>query len=234
MKLYNDCSLELTIMMPCLNEEGSVGESVKEALEFINEHNIKGEVLVIDNASTDGSVDEARQAGAVVETETRRGYGSALIKGIELSRGSVIIFGDCDTTYDFKDLTGFYEPLRDKKFDVMIGDRLRGNAEKGAMQMSHILGVKALSAFGRARYGTDVRDFHCGLRGLTREAALKMELKSTGMEFATEFIAEACRKKLSIGQTGIRLRLSKGGRRSKLNPIRDGLRHLGLMIGTQE
>ncbi|MCR5357513.1 MAG: glycosyltransferase family 2 protein [Lachnospiraceae bacterium] len=231
MKFVNEPSLDLTILMPCRNEEGAVGISVAEALSFIRENGLLAEVLVIDNNSTDLSVQEALKAGAVTEHEGKKGYGAALIKGISLSKGKVIIFGDCDTTYDFYDLNGFYEPLKTKKYDIMIGNRLNKNAQKGAMKVSHLVGVKVLSWLGRLRYGTDVSDFHCGLRGLTRQAAQCMELKAAGMEFATEFIGEAVKKGLSIGQTDIVLRKSRAPRRSKLKPVTDAIRHLRLMFG---
>ncbi len=226
MRMINEPSLELSIVMPCLNEEGAVGSCVRDALGYISGKGLSGEVVVVDNGSTDNSRTEAEEAGAVVYREEVRGYGSALRKGISVSKGNVIIFGDCDTTYDFKDLTGFYEPLSNGTYDVMIGDRLSGISEDGSMQLSHILGVKFLSAYARKRFSTDVRDFHCGLRGLTREAAEQMDMKTDGMEFATEFIAVASKCGLKIGQTDICLKKSIGQRRSKLNPVRDGFRHL--------
>ena len=138
--------------------------------------------------------------------------------------------GDCDTTYDFMQLGLLYAPLADGSADVMIGDRFSGGIEPGAMPYSHRYGVKALSALARLRFRTDVRDFHCGLRGLTRSAATKMRLEAEGMEFATEFIAEAARLGLRIGQAPVRLRRCELRRTSKLRTVRDGFRHLGYIL----
>ena len=145
---------------------------------------------------------------------------------MKAARGSVIILADCDTTYDFNEMDRLYKPLIAGKYDVMIGDRFRGGIEKGAMPVIHIIGVKFLSLMGRVRYRTDVRDFHCGFRGITREALSNLRFHTTGMEFATEMIAEAVKKGLRIGQIPVSLKKCRDSRQSKLRTIRDGIRHL--------
>ncbi len=249
MKLKYPETLELSIIMPCLNEAAALPYCIRQALAFMRRRGINGEIIVADNASTDGSASVAAALKARVIKEPRRGYGRALRAGIAAARGSVIIFGDCDTTYDFYRLDSIYDPLAKRTaslhdcgnnkinnaaalsgFDIMTGDRLRSGFERGAMPFTHLLGVQFLSALGRLRYGVSIHDFHCGLRGLTREAALSMELNSTGMEFATEFIAEAQKKGLSIGETPITLRRARAARKSKLRPVSDGLRHIKFML----
>ena len=229
--MQNDSkALELTILMPCLNEETTVGICVKEAFCFIHDHGIQGEVLVADNGSTDQSVHIAKKSGARVIQVKTPGYGCALRAGIRASRGKVIIMGDSDTTYDFSDIDDMYQLLIGGHCDIVIGDRIDGNIRPGAMPLSHKIGVRALSAIGRLRYGVSIRDFHCGLRGLTKEAADKMQFQTTGMEFATEMIAEAKRKGLRMREVPVVLNKSIIGRKSKLRTVRDGFRHLSYIL----
>ena len=231
MKLANEKESELSVIMPCLNEENAVGSCIDEAKRFISAHDIKAEIIIADNGSTDNSAQKAAEHGAVVVNETRRGYGRAIRTGIGNSRGEIIIFGDCDTTYDFLHLESFYFPLVRGEYDIMIGDRFSGGIEKGAMPFLHKLGVPFLSWCGRKKFRTDVRDFHCGLRALTREAAEKLDLCTDGMEFATEFIAKAAEAGLRIGQTPTVLRCAGCKRRSKLHTFSDGFRHLKYICG---
>ncbi len=247
--------IELSIIMPCRNEENTVVLCVDEARRVLSDTGINGEIIVIDNASTDRSAEMVRdyievrskevsemngcddrtgrkvQGGCSIRLvrESGPGYGITLRKGMSEARGSVIIMGDCDTTYDFHDAVKIYELLKSGKYDMVIGNRFDGGIENGAMPVSHIFGVKALSALAGLRFHTDVRDFHSGLRGLTREAYDKIgdSLNTDGMEFATEMIAVASRHGLRIGQTPVKLRKCTQDRRSKLRTIRDGLRHLG-------
>lgn len=223
-------SLELTILMPCLNEAATVGISVQEAAAFLKKTRIPGEILVVDNGSTDGSSAIAENCGARVILQPRKGYGNALRTGMANSRGRIIILGDCDTTYDFLHLEELYEMLSSGQWDMVIGNRFAGGMEKGSMSLSHKWGVRFLSWLGRKRLHTDIYDFHCGLRGLTRAAAETLELRTEGMEFATEMIAEAVRQGLSLGQTAVPLRKCNHSRQSKLRTLRDGLRHLVYII----
>ena len=223
-------SIDLSIIMPCLNEGSTVGICVDKALSYINHKNIEGEVIVVDNGSDDASSDIASEHGASVITELIIGYGAAIRRGISGSRGKVIIIGDCDTTYDFSDLDRFYERLYNNECDIIIGNRFSGKIENGAMPLSHKLGVCFLSMLGRLKYKVKIMDFHSGLRGLTRQAAENMELSTNGMEFATEMIAEASRRGYIIDQTPITLRKCRYDRSSKLRTVRDGIRHLIYMF----
>ena len=226
-----DDALDLTVVMPCLDEVESVASCVDDALGYIQSRALRGEVLVVDNGSRDGSAEAAAAHGARVIGEARRGYGMALRAGIAESRGRVILMGDCDTTYDFRRLDGLYRPLANNEADMVIGDRFAGGIQRGAMPLSHRLGVKWLSALGRWRYRTDVRDFHCGQRGLTREAACALDFTAAGMEFATEMIARAAAAGLRIAQTPVVLRkCASEKRRSKLRTLPDGFRHLRYII----
>lgn len=222
--------IELSVVFPCLNEEQSVGKCVIDARTFMADNGIKGEVIVVDNGSSDRSRIKAKHAGARVLTEKKTGYGSAIICGLMHSRGRVIIFADCDLTYDVYHLSKIYEPLCKGRTDVVIGDRFCGGIDPGAMSLSHRFGVPVLSFLGRCRYHVPVRDFHCGLRGVTQSSLRYMNLKTSGMEFATEFIAEASRNGLKIQQVPVTLHAPPKGRSSKLRTVRDGLRHVNYMI----
>lgn len=221
---------ELTLVLPCRDEAAAIGACLDEARRFLAQNGLTGELLVVDNASTDGSGRIAAALGARVIYEPKSGYGNALRAGIAAARGNVILMGDCDTTYDFMQLGALYGPLAAGECDVMIGDRFSGGIERGAMPLSHYWGVKALSALARRRFHTDVRDFHCGLRGMTRAAAEQMTLRAEGMEFATELIAEAAKTGLRIAQTPVRLRRCTADRKPKLRTVRDGFRHLGYIL----
>lgn len=226
MHIKEDQKLELSVIMPCLNEERTVGYCVDEARQFMDEHYINGEVIVVDNGSEDASATVALEHGAKVITEKRKGYGSTIRTGIANSTGKVLIIGDADTTYDFGHLEEMYEPLANGSFDMVIGNRYAGGFEKGTMPWTHKWGVKFLSYCGRKRFGVEVYDFHCGLRAVTRQAVEQLSFHTEGMEFATEMIAEAARKNLRIKQVPVHLRKCEYARKSKLRTIRDGFRHL--------
>lgn len=219
-------SLTLTILMPCLNESATVGISIREAMTFLKENHIRGEILVVDNGSGDGSAGIAESHGARVILQPQKGYGNALRAGIASSRGRVILLGDCDTTYDFLHLEQFYGLLSSGEWDMVIGNRFSGGMENGSMPLLHKWGVRFLSLLARKRLHTDIYDFHCGLRGMTRAAAEKLEFRTSGMEFATEMIALAVKSGLTVGQVPVRLRRCTQARKSKLRTFRDGLRHL--------
>lgn len=221
---------EVSIVMPCLNEEETVGACVDDARSWLEKSGTSGEILVIDNGCTDRSARVAEEHGARVIPESRGGYGYALRRGFAESRGRVILMGDCDTTYDFRNLDPLYRPLAENRYDMMIGDRMGGGLEKGAMSLAHRVGVRFLSALGRLRYHTKVRDFHCGLRGLTVEAVRRMEFRCGGMEFATEMIALAARSGMRIGQCPVILRRCRGKRKSKLRTLPDGFRHVRYIL----
>lgn len=226
MEKQEERELDLSIVMPCLNEESTVGYSVDDAIRFMRENSICGEVIVVDNGSSDASSKVAIGHGAKVLTEPRKGYGRALRTGFEQAKGRVIIMGDCDTTYDFYHLMDMYQPLANGEYHMVIGNRYAGGIETGAMPLSHKLGVRFLSYCGRKRFGVNIYDFHCGIRGFTKEAYNKMEFKTDGMEFATEIIAEIAKNNMTIKEIPVPLKRCEYDRKSKLRTIRDGLRHL--------
>lgn len=157
-------------------------------------------------------------------------YGRALRTGLAAATGDVIIFGDCDSTYDFSDLDPLYIPLAAGEYDFMTGNRFAGQMEKGAMSFSHRLGVPFLSWCGRVKFGVKIHDWHCGIRGIRRDSLEKIELKTDGMEFATEMIAEVSRKGLRIGKVSVPQRKSVAERHEKLRTVRDGFRHLWFIL----
>ena len=216
--------------MPCLNEEANIGYCIDQAREYLDSRGVSGEILIVDNNSTDRSGGIADEHGATVIKEYRRGYGRALRTGLDAAKGEIIIFGDCDSTYDFANLDPLYQPLAENKADFMTGDRFAGQMEDGAMSWSHKLGVPFLSSCGRVKFGVQIHDWHCGIRGIRKDALERLTLKTDGMEFATEMIAEASRKDLRIGEVSVPLKRARGERKEKLRTIRDGLRHLWYII----
>ena len=217
--------IELTILMPCLNEQQTVAQCVRQAQRFLTESGICGEVLVSDNGSTDNSAALAQEAGARVVNVTERGYGNTLICGIKAARGKYVIMGDCDMSYDFLHLDGFMEKLREG-YPLVMGCRM-DNIAPGAMPFSHrYIGVPVLSFLGRLRFHTSVRDFHCGLRGFDRQKALALGLSCSGMEFATEIIGKFALSGAAIAEIPVTLTPDGRSGRSHLRAIRDGLRHI--------
>lgn len=222
--------MEFTILMPCLNEEKTVRECVTKALKFLKEAQIEGEVLVMDNGSGDQSVDCAKKAGARVMVCPQKGYGRVLRLGIRQAKGKYVIMGDCDCSYDFSALEAFVLKLRNGA-DMVIGNRFEFPMEKGAMSISHrYFGVPLLSYIGRWRYGTNVQDFHCGLRGIHKERFADLDCKADGMEFATEMIGKAALQEYKIEEVPVVLHRDKRGRKSHLRSIPDGFRHILVMI----
>ena len=222
--------MELTILMPCLNEARTVATCVREARKYLERAGLTGEVLVADNGSTDGSQELARTAGARVVDVPRRGYGAALLAGIEAARGRWVIMGDSDCSYDFSRLDPFIDKLR-SGVDLVMGNRFRGGIEDGAMPLLHrYLGNPVLSVIGRLFFRVRVGDFHCGLRGFSRQAILRLGLVNPGMEFASEMVAKASLAKLSIEEVPTRLRPDGRGRPPHLRTWRDGWRHLKFLL----
>ena len=223
-------SVEFTILMPCLNEEKTVGECIRQARRGAEKLGLSYEILIADNGSDDNSREIAENCGARVVIVPEKGYGSALIGGIKAARGRYIIMGDCDLSYDFTSLEGFVNCLREGA-DLVMGNRFKGNIEKCAMPFMHrYFGVPLLSFMGRVRYKTDVGDFHCGIRAFDREKALDLGLSCTGMEFATEIIGKFALSGSVIKEIPADLRCDGRNGRSHLRSIRDGLRHLFLMM----
>jgi hypothetical protein len=218
--------IEVSAVMPCLNEEQTVGICIEKAQRCFRELGIRGEVVVCDNGSTDSSVSVVERLGARVVRETTPGYGAALMRGIEAARGEIVIIADSDDSYDWLDLAGYVHEIR-AGYDLVVGDRFAGGIEAGAMPLLHrYLGNPVLSFLARFCYRTTVRDFHCGMRAFTKSAYGAMKLKTTGMEFATEMIANAALQGLRIGQVPVKLRPDGRNRPPHLRSFRDGWRHL--------
>lgn len=223
-------TMEFTILMPCLNEAITVETCVKKALAYLQRSGIAGEVLVADNGSTDGSRRLAETAGArVVEIESK-GYGAALIGGIDAARGQFVIMADADGSYDFTNLDDFVDGLR-QGFKLVIGNRFAGGIMPGAMPfLNRYLGNPVLSFVGRTLFSSPVGDFHCGMRGFEREAILGLNLRASGMEFASEMVVKASLARLSIAEVPTTLRPDGRNRSPHLRPWRDGWRHLRFML----
>lgn len=229
-KQISQSTPELTILMPCLNEEANLGASILAARAFLEENQVVGEILIADNGSTDASVEIALSLNSRVVHVPERGYGNALRCGIQNAYGRYIIMGDCDTTYDFRHLLPFLTLLRSGT-DFVIGNRFAGGIAPGAMPFSHrYIGVPFLSWLGRVRCHTDIQDFHCGLRGFRTDLAQSLPLHTGGMEFATEIIACFLAADASIAQIPVTLSVSDSPRKPHLRSIRDGLRHLHFLL----
>jgi glycosyltransferase involved in cell wall biosynthesis len=222
--------LELTILMPCLNESETLGTCIKKAQKYISENKINGEVLIADNGSTDGSIEIAQNLGARVVNVSFKGYGSALRTGIVAAQGKYIIMGDSDDSYDFSKLNPFVDKLREG-YDLVIGNRFKGGVEKGAMPFLHrYLGNPVLSFIGRVFFTIPVKDFHCGLRGFNRKSALMLDLKTNGMEFASEMVVKAALFKQRIIEVPTTLKPDGRTRPPHLRTWRDGWRHLRFLL----
>ena len=217
--------LELTILMPCLNEARTVAACVDEAMGYLRASGVVGEVLVCDNGSTDGSDEIAAAHGARVVRCLEMGYGHALRFGMGQALGECIIMGDCDCSYDFSAIGEMHRLLKDGA-DMVIGNRFAEKPDPRAISLSHRIGVPFLSWAARLRFHSDVRDFHCGLRGVRRDVLDKMTFTCGGMEFATEMIAEAEKARLRIAQVPVVLRPDGRDGPPHLRTVRDGLRHL--------
>jgi len=222
--------VELTILMPCLNEAQTIGRCIEKAKRFAVRCSVVTEILVADNGSTDGSQQIAVDLGARVIAVPRRGYGNALRSGIAAARGRFIIMGDGDDSYDFSRLDGFIERLREGA-DLVMGDRFKGGIAKDAMPLHHrLLGNPVLSFIGRLLYSTPVRDFHCGLRGFSRQAIQGLDLVCEGMEFASEMVVKAALHGLKIKEVPTTLAKDGRDRPPHLRSFRDGWRHLSFLL----
>ncbi len=222
--------IELTVLMPCLNEAETIEVCIHKAKRYLEAANISGEVLIADNGSTDGSQQLAITAGARVVDVPVKGYGSALINGVAAARGRYVIMGDADDSYDFSALDKFVERLR-RGDQLVMGDRFAGGIMPGAMPPLHrYLGNPVLSFIGRLLFRSPIKDFHCGLRGFSREAILRLDLKSPGMEFASEMIVKATLAKLKISDVPTILHPDGRSRPPHLRSWRDGWRHLRFLL----
>ena len=222
--------MELTILMPCLNEARTLPICIRKASAFIERTGISAEILISDNGSIDGSQEIAVQYGARVIHATKRGYGAALIAGIQSAKGQFVIMADADDSYDFSELDKFIEALRGSA-DLVMGNRFKGGIAPGAMPPLHrYLGNPVLSMLGRIFFRVEIGDFHCGLRGFSRHAITQLGLVSPGMEFATEMVAKAALAGCSISEVPTQLQPDGRDRPPHLRTWRDGWRHLMFML----
>lgn len=222
--------MELTVVLPCLNEAETLAVCIRKAKASIAGLGIDGEVVIADNGSTDGSQDIARAEGARVVDVPIRGYGAALTAGIAAANGEFVIMGDADDSYDLSNLGPFVEALRGGA-DLVMGNRFAGGIEPGAMPALHrYLGNPVLTAIGRILFRSPVKDFHCGLRGFRREAILDLDLRTTGMEFASEMVVKATINKLNIVEVPTTLSPDGRSRAPHLRTWRDGWRHLRFLL----
>jgi glycosyltransferase involved in cell wall biosynthesis len=217
----------VSVVIPCLNEAENIQECVARAQNALAEAGLAGEVIVADNASDDGSSELAKAAGALVVHEPRRGYGSAYLAGFAAARGDYVVMADADLTYDWSEIPHFVEKLDDGA-DLVMGDRM-DNIHPGAMPWLHrYVGNPVLSGILNLFFRTGVRDAHCGMRGFRRSILPTLDLRTTGMEFASEMVIRASKEKLAISQIPIEYH-PRGGQ-SKLSSFRDGWRHLRFLL----
>lgn len=225
-----NAAIELSIVLPCLNEELTVGTCVAKAVSFLKEYKIDGEVIVADNGSTDRSIEIATQKGARVARIEQKGYGSALRGGFEAAKGKYIIMADADDSYDLVNLMPFVEKLREG-YELVMGNRFKGGIKKGAMPWHHrYIGNPILSFLGKLFFKTPANDFHCGLRGFTKTVIEKMDLQTTGMELASEIVIKSSILGMKTCEVATTLSPDGRDRPPHLRSFRDGWRHLRFLL----
>jgi glycosyltransferase involved in cell wall biosynthesis len=223
-------TLELTILMPCLNESETLAVCIDKAQGYLRRSGVVGEILIADNGSTDGSQAIAVEHGARVVDIAEKGYGSALIGGMTAALGEYVIMGDADDSYDFSELDAFVERLRAGD-ELVMGNRFRGGIEPGAMPPLHkYLGNPVLSWIGRALFRSQIKDFHCGLRGFNRESMIGLHLRTSGMEFASEMVVKSTLDGLRVSEVPTTLKKDGRSRPPHLRSWRDGWRHLRFLL----
>ncbi len=223
-------SVEISIVMPCLNEAETLAACIHKAQQAIDEGGLAAEIIVADNGSTDGSQVIAKELGARVVHVGRKGYGSALIGGIDAARGRFVIMGDADDSYDFTAIAPLIAKLREG-YDLVVGNRFLGGIERGAMPWSHRwVGNPVLTFISRVFFHTPVGDAHCGLRAFSKDAYERMRLRATGMEFASEMVIKASLRHMRIAEVPVTLRPDGRSRPPHLRTWRDGWRHLRFML----
>jgi glycosyltransferase involved in cell wall biosynthesis len=218
--------MRVSVVIPCLNEAETIAECVSQARSALDANGLAGEVIVVDNGSTDGSGDLARDAGGNVVEEPRRGYGSAYLAGLAAAQGDYVVMVDADLTYDFGEIPAFVREL-EAGADVVIGNRMQ-NIKPGAMPLLSRLGNPLLSGFLNVLHRTNVHDAHSGMRALRRDVVPLLNLRTVGMEFASEMVIRATREHLDVREVPIALHPRVGT--SKLSPFRDGWRHLRVIL----
>jgi glycosyltransferase involved in cell wall biosynthesis len=220
--------IEVSVVLPCLNEEETIGTCINKIKDVFLKEGISGEIIVADNGSVDKSIEIARALGAKVVGESRKGYGAAYLRGLREAHGKYIVIADSDNTYDLYDIPKFITSLKDG-YDFVIGSRFKGNIQKGAMSWTHrYIGNPILSGVCRLFFRTRLSDIHCGMRAFTLDAYRKMRLMALGMEFATEMVVAALENRLKIYEIPINYHPRKG--KSKLMPLADAWRHIRFML----
>ncbi len=223
-------AVEVSIVIPCLNEAETLPACIRKAQLAIAKHRLDAEIIVADNGSRDQSVTIARTLGAQVVHAPRRGYGAAIRAGIDAAQGKYVIIGDADDSYDFGSIAPFIEKLRAGS-DLVMGNRFQGGIEPGAMPWKHrYIGNPILTAIGRVFFRVPIGDFHCGLRAIRKDAYTRLNLRTTGMEFASEMVVKAAIKGLQIAEVPTVLHRDGRSRRPHLRSFRDGWRHLRFML----
>ena len=223
-------AVEFSIVMPCLNEAETLATCIAKARQSLRENRVAGEIIIADNGSTDASREIAARLGARVVTVAVKGYGSALMGGIAAARGDYVIMGDADDSYDFSDLEPFISNLR-AGYDLVMGNRFIGEIKPGAMRPLHrYFGNPVLTAIGRLFFRSACGDFHCGLRAFRKSAVMKLDLRTTGMEFASEMVVKATLQQIRIRDVPITLSPDGRGRPPHLRSWRDGWRHLRFLL----
>ena len=229
-KFAEPTAIEVSIVMPCLNEAETLAACIRKAQQAILAHELRAEIVIADNGSTDGSQALARQLGARVVHVAEKGYGAALRGGIEAARGEFIIMGDSDDSYDFSAIYPFVEQLRDG-YELVMGNRFQGGILPGAMPWKHRwIGNPVLTGIGRLFFHCPAGDFHCGLRAFSKDAYRRMKLQTTGMEFASEMVIKATLANMAIAEVPTKLHKDGRSRPPHLRSWRDGWRHLRFML----
>jgi glycosyltransferase involved in cell wall biosynthesis len=225
-----ETAVEVSIVMPCLNEAETLASCIRKAQGAIEHDRLSAEIIVADNGSTDGSQLIAREMGARVVEVARKGYGSALIGGIAAARGKYVVMGDADDSYDFAAIAPLIEKLRDG-YDLVMGNRFSGGIREGAMSWSHRwVGNPVLTRLSRLFFHTPVGDMHCGLRAFRKDAIDSLRLRATGMEFASEMVIKASLRRMKIAEVAVTLSPDGRSRPPHLRTWRDGWRHLRFML----
>lgn len=221
--------IDYTFILPCLNEEKTLEHCIKEIQKCIKDKNLNAEILVSDNNSTDNSVKIAKKNGVRIVICKEKGYGAALINGTKHAYGKYCIMGDSDGSYDFYNIDNFLNNLNNG-YDLVIGNRFKGGIEKGAMHLSHKIGVKFLSGFANLFFHTPIKDYHCGLRAYKTQSINNLNLSHLGMEYASEMIIIAKINLIKMIEVPTTLKKDLRDRKPHLKTIRDGFRHLNLIL----
>ncbi len=222
--------MELTILMPCLNEEETIGICIKKAQRFLTENKIDGEVIIADNGSEDNSLSIIKKTGVRLQKVKKKGYGNALREGTKVAKGKYVIMGDADDSYNFLEILPILTKLREG-YDIVIGNRYLGKMEKHAMKLSHkYIGTPIISYIGKKKFGVQVNDFNCGLRGYNNEAIMALNCEAEGMEYASEMLIKASQNKLKICEVPINFYQDGRKKKPHLKTIRDGIRHFHILL----